>query len=494
VAAVHERGSFSEVGDVLVSVSIRTLRWGWLVSSAASITALGVAACSGKSMSAAGSGGGGVGATGGKGGSGSGGVASGGAGSGTGGTTFGSSGEGGEMSDDRPVLERPLREELTCELTTPMRNLGFEWAEGDLASTASGAFLAWGKPAEIGSPHAVMVASIDETGTPNASVPIATYMGSYSSRPRLATSSRGMTLAWTEAGDNEMSRMRLAELDATGAVSKAPVTVSGLAERLSDVSVVPTATGNALHFVHTSVDYRTSSVRVALLDADAIIEKITDLLTLGEAVAPPGGAFVATPFGFAGTSALHGRETETYLSFLDATGAPLGEWISLARPRPSLGVSMLVRGNELLVAFVEEDGGYENSDIAGYIGLARFDLTSRTLTAPVARVQTPTIGEETVNPVLFAVGDDVGLLWSRGSVIYVCAGCMPDNHLEAVIMDGDDFTPISALLTLPNEEPMGGFIRPMVTTVGEHLVVAATLRFHVSGAAASGAFRCTPAP
>jgi hypothetical protein len=487
VAAVHWSGSFSEVGEVLVSFSIRTHRWGSLVSIAASITALGVAACSGKSVSSKGTGstGGGGGVAGGTGGS----------GSGTGGTTGGSSGEGGGMNDERPVLERPLREELTCELTTPMKNLGFEWAEGDLASTASGAFLAWGKPAEIGSPHAVMVASIDETGTLGASVPIATYMGSYSSRPRLATSSRGMTLAWTEAGDNEMSRMRIAELDALGAVSKAPVTVSGLAERLSDVSVVPTATGNALHFVNTSVDYRKSSVRVALLDADAaILGTIAELVMIGEAVAPSGGAFVATPFGFAATSALPGLETETYLSFLDTTGPPLGDWILLGRPRPSLGVSLLVRGNELLVAFAEEDGGYENSDIAGYIGLARFDLTSRTLAAPVVRVQTPTIGEETVNPVLFAVGDDVGLLWSRGSVIYVCAGCMPDNHLEAVIMDGDDFTPISALLTLPNEEPMGGFIKPMVTTVGEHFVVAATLRFHVSGAAASGAFRCNPAP
>jgi hypothetical protein len=96
--------------------------------------------------------------------------------------------------------------------------------------------------------------------------------------------------------------------------------------------------------------------------------------------------------------------------------------------------------------------------------------------------------------VLFGVGENVGVLWSRGTVIYVCAGCMPDNHLEAVVMDGDDFTPVSTLFTFPNNQPMGGFIRPGVAPVGEHFVVTASLRFHVSGNAASGAFRCAPAP
>ncbi len=521
-----------------MSTSFHSRRFGVVVSVVVSVAALGVAACSGKSSSPRGTGGSGGssagagGSSGGAGGkAGSGGTTGGSAGSGTGGATGGSSGsggatggssgtsagqggsssgsggaagsgaaageggEGGGMQDDRPVLERPVREELACAVTTAMKNLMFEWAEGDLAETPDGVFLLWGRPAASSMPDSVELASIDETGTLGASTPIATYMGAYSSRPRLAASSRGMTAAWAEAGANEMSEMRIAELDAMGAVSKAPVTVPGLSERLGDPAVVSTATGNALLFVNTTVDYTTHRVRFARLDmSSAIVGDVVDLDTQMGGAAPTAGELVAVPGGFAATFTRWGTEAESFLAFLGADGAVQGDPIVLGSARPNLGQSLLVRGDELIVAYGDDDGGYENADIGGFIGLARFDLASRTLAAPVVRVQTPTVGDETVNPVLFTVDDNVGVLWSRGTVIYVCAGCMPDNHLEAVIMDGDDFTPVSTLLTLPNNQPMGGFIRPGVAPVGEHFVVTASLRFHVSGAAASGAFRCTPAP
>jgi hypothetical protein len=391
------------------------------------------------------------------------------------------------------VLERPVREELTCEVTTPLANLGFGWSHGALAPTANGARFAWRLPSETAMPDSVVTASVDETGAPGVASPVALYTGAYSSHPRLAASARGTSVAWVEAGANQMHTMRIAELDAAGAVSKPAATVAGLSERLSAPELVATTDGHALLFVNTVTAFSSSRVRFARLDADAaVVGDIVDVATAE--TSPQTGAFVELPTGFAATYTYAGSDAETHLVFLDAEGRVQGEPVVLGSARPGVGQSLLVRGDELIVAYGGEDGSYGTSDVAGYIGLARFELSTRALAAPVVRVQSPTVHREATHPVLFAMGQDIGLLWSRGSVIYVCGGCMPDNHLELVVMDGDDFTPVTELLTIPNLEPMGGFVHPLIAPVGAHLAVAATLQFHIAGAAASGAVRCTSLP
>jgi hypothetical protein len=458
------------------------------------------AACSGKRSGQPGSGGaagggtggsaaGAGGATGGKAGKGSGGAA------GSGGSA-GEGGKGGGMQDDRPVLERPVRADYSCAVTTPIDDTGVDWAGGDLASTPSGAFLAWGRPATTAATDGVMLASVDEAGTVGTSSPIATYAGSYSSRPRLTRSPRGLSVAWTQAGMNEMSSLHIAELDTTGAVTSMPRAVAGIAERIADLALAPAADGNALLFVHTAVDYSSMAVRFARLDADGALDgNLVDVSMVQAQGQMQSGELVAVPGGFAATTTTWtGAEFETHLVFLNDGGAVQGDPILLSDGRPFLGQSLLVRGGELIVARVDEVGSYDQSNIARFATLSRFDLETRERSAPDVRVQSPTVNEEVVNPVLFAVGDDVGLIWSRGSVIYICAGCMPDNHLEAVVMDGDDFTPLTEMLTFPNEQPMGGYIRPLVAPVGEHFAVVTQLFFHVSGNMATGAFQCTPAP
>lgn len=401
------------------------------------------------------------------------------------------------MTDDRPVLERPVREELACAVTTPMDNRAIDWANGDVAATTDGAFVVWGRPASQGVDDAVMLATIDETGALGTPAPLATNPDApYSSRPRLSRSSRGLSVAWSKPGLDEMSTLNVAELDAMGDVTLMPKAVAGISERIGDPELVPTANGNALLFVHTAVDYSSMVPQFVLLDADGDLSGDTvDLTTPQSQGQLQVGGLVALPGGFAATYTTYsGSSFVTSLAFLDAAGAVQGDPIRLNAARPFTGQSLLVRGAELIVAHADEVGTYEDSDIAGFVALSRFNLDTHERVAPDVRVQSPTVNEEVVNPVLFPVGEDVGLLWSRGSVIYICAGCMPDNHLEAVVMDGADFTPLTDLLTMPNEEPMGGFVRPMVAPVGEHFVVVTDLRFHVSGAMATGAFQCTEVP
>jgi hypothetical protein len=525
---------FSLLVRCRVGFSTRSRGFGSIVGLTVALAAWGAGACAGKSDAAKGGAGGGgtsgsagkgaggasggssgkgaggasggtggtagrggtAGATGGSAGGGQGGSTAGTGGTAGNGAAAGEGGEGGEMPADPPVLERPVREEYACSVTTPITNRGLEWSAGEVTSTSSGAFLLWGRPAANGMEDGIMLASLDDTGGVGMNEEIATYSGAYSSRPRVAATSSGMTASWVEAGANEMSVMQTAALDATGAVTRMPTVVTGPSERLGDPTPAATADGTALLYVQTDVDYTESVLRLALLDGDGVpLATPVDVLTFQDVEMGGAGALVAIPGGFALTFSTWLFDPESWLLFLDENGARRGAAIKLGDGGYGVsGQDLFVRGNELIVAYASHTGSYDDSDIAGFIGLARFDLTTRQRTAPDVRVQTPTLGDETVGPVLFDVDGDLGLLWSRGTVIYVCAGCMPDNHLEAVVMDGDDFTPLTELLTFQNDEPMGGYVRPGVARAGDRFVVATDLRFHVSGVVATGAFACNPTP
>jgi hypothetical protein len=139
-------------------------------------------------------------------------------------------------------------------------------------------------------------------------------------------------------------------------------------------------------------------------------------------------------------------------------------------------------------------GGFDESDIARTVHIARFDVATHTANLADVALQAPVVNEENVDPKLVTVGDDIGVVWSQGGVIYICAGCMPDNHLEFVVLDGEDLTPVSELITFENDEAMGGFILPQVIHDAGDILITSTLQYHVSGEGAFGSVRCTPAP
>jgi len=122
--------------------------------------------------------------------------------------------------------------------------------------------------------------------------------------------------------------------------------------------------------------------------------------------------------------------------------------------------------------------------------LSRVDLTGERVAKDV-RVQSPVTNQEVVTPKLLKRGNDVGVLWSEGSVIYICAGCMPDNHLRFVLLDGATLAPTSDAVTLTNPATEGGLINPSAVWQGEDLSVEAAVGYHVSGEGAAGTITCT---
>jgi hypothetical protein len=428
------------------------------------------------------------------------------------GGTSGTSGAGGSggAPDDGPLLDRPVRLEHECSAKTPLTKLGVNpWLSGALGQTSAGTFLARGEASEFVVSD-VVISTIDAEGTLGADVPLAAAVDGYLYPPDLVAHAGGLAALWPEgiaavwqgvAADNSAG-LYFAALDASGVVTQErKLTVEGDGGRLSAAKLAGGPDGYVALYTLSSDDYTMHQFELAVLDATGTLVGTPKTLLDGAASVVVGAA-LAVPGGYAVTYSTHETldletESRTYLAFFDAEGnadgdpIPLGE---LIMEYTNFTQSLLVLGDQLVVAYTQQTGGYENSDIAHAVHLARFDLSTHQAIGDSVALQAPVEDQENTQPKLVAVGDDLGLVWSQGGVIYICAGCMPDNHLEFVVLDGEDLNPVSEVVRLENDEAMGGFILPQIASIGDSLLVTSTLQYHVSGEGAFGSITCTAAP
>ncbi|HEY5957776.1 MAG TPA: hypothetical protein VIV60_14530, partial [Polyangiaceae bacterium] len=152
--------------------------------------------------------------------------------------------------------------------------------------------------------------------------------------------------------------------------------------------------------------------------------------------------------------------------------------------------SLLWRGTEALLAWSRMEGTSDDERLGSTIMLTRLGADAQRL-ADDLRVSAWVRSQDNRDPKLFARGNDVGLTWSQGSVIYICAGCMPDNHLEFVIFDGTSFAPKSALRKMTNPATAGGLISPTIAQQGNDIITASVVGYHTSSELAAGTFTCT---
>jgi hypothetical protein len=389
-----------------------------------------------------------------------------------------------------------VRLEHECSITAPLAKLGLNpWLTGSLAQTPMDTFLVRGQGSEFDA-NQVVVSSIGASGALGTSVPLLDAVDGYLYAPiDMVATEGGLAAIWQEIDAVDSHGFYFAKLDEAGAVTQARTLVTGIEGRLSPARIAAGATGYAALYSTSNDDFTMSSVMLGILDdAGALVGEPKSLHAGSDNVSA--GAILAVPGGYAVTYSVFGTEAQSYLAFVDEEGTTDGEPIPLGeRAEFSMFTqSLLLRGDELIVAFSQQTGGYDNSDIAHTVHLARFDATTHVATLPGVALQAAVEDQENVQPRLVTVGDDIGIVWSQGGVIYICAGCMPDNHLEFVVLDGEDFTPVSELVTLENTQPMGGFILPQIAGIEDELLITSTLQYHVSGEGAFGSVRCTPAP
>lgn len=395
-------------------------------------------------------------------------------------------GAGDEYSgvEEVPLLERASTAAYACEVSTAAKLLhvpsGFD-ASLTLASDV--AWYARGESPDVGD-YSLELSAL----APDGSIATTTSLGSSPSE----TFSRAQVVAtpsqlwvFSERYGSSAS-LTLAKASLAGERIQFAKPIDGT----DDVGVYNVAVGTdgvAILFSRNGGD--APGLYFATLDFDGNLVGDAQLVESGvDSVAP--GAITATSDGYLFSYVIGYMPAALYVRSVDQAGT-VGERVPFADSPNDLDYkqALLNRGDEILFAWTDTGGTWDNSDLNRTTILSRLSLEGTRLAQDV-RVQTPVTNQERVEPQLIPRGDDIGLLWSEGSVIYFCAGCMPDNQLDFVMLDGATLSPASDVVTLTNPAEQGGLITPAGVWQGDSLTVVAAVGYHVNGEGAAGALEC----
>jgi hypothetical protein len=430
--------------------------------------------------------------------SGTGGTGGGGAGAGTGGKSGGGT---GAVDPGGPLLDRPPGTKYGCSVSRPIARLNLPWEGFSLVPGAAGADLAVvvadrnnPDPNAPGNSVTWSTLGLDGTlGAPNAvRAPTRQYLASVAA----ANGGEKSTIVWIEASPDYSSySLNSLQVNAAGAVVT-PGSVLATLGRADLPKLVKASSGYALLWVGGNES--SAKLTFALLDEDGKLAGTPVVLAQGlylgaGSIAPIGDHFIVSYADYQQRdSGLVSR-----LLVLGSDGTASGEPIALENSAATgfAGTvpSLLVRGEQVLAAWsiVTGDSSYEKQDAATTIRVARFDEKGERQ-GLMYDLQAPVEDRESVQPFWVELGDDVGLLWAEGSIIYTCGGCVPNHSLKFVVLDGENFTPRSNVVDLVNTLPSGGLLSPATARVGDDLLVVSSVTYHTSAEGASATIRCAP--
>jgi hypothetical protein len=393
----------------------------------------------------------------------------------------GQSTDAGSIASDPalPLLEREASTRYTCTVSRAAAKLGINPWNGDavLMDVGSQSYLARGE----GEMLDLTWSSIDLSGKLGSRSSVRMNANSYFGGIAGVVHDGSVVLAWGE-GDAP-TQLWLAQVTASGAIAAAPHRLTtGTADERGAPRMVKTADGAALLYVETAD--ATARLRLAFVDGQGALLDPSKVVVEGS-TNYQANDLVATPSGFGLVYSSFDREWTLHYRALDGRGNTIGEATTLVDG--TLDGRLLARGNAVLAAWTV-NGEDENSKRHGIIRVARIDASSGTATT--YDVQRPVIDQANSGPRWVDMGADVGLMWGRGQVIYICGGCYPDDALQFIVLDGSDLTPKSGLLSVPS--PVGpGLTRAELVRHGDDILVVASITYHVSAEAASATLHCS---
>jgi hypothetical protein len=310
--------------------------------------------------------------------------------------------------------------------------------------------------------------------------------------PALAAAGDGALLAWV-AGD-QTARIMLAPLDAAGDIvgSAAPI-----AETDSAFGVVALALASAGST--TRVLWADSRLRVQLAGVDGTLRG--DAVTVR--TAPMTGAALAA----AGEDATvvvwteSGDDAGVHLVLLDGSGAVTAGPLNVSGALPEFtfvdAPAVIAAGDELLVAWSEhyldedQDGDPGTWDPKGnaVVRVARVAADAERVLA-LERLQAPEEEIIHIQPAFTAIDDGViALSWSRGTIIYVCGGCVSDNKRRLVLIEPRDLVPLGDVVEM---EGVTGFATAAMIRSAGDLVHLLGLDYHAISNVALARTHCAP--
>lgn len=426
--------------------------------------------------------------------------------------------DGGEGPDtgDQAILDRPSRGLRECVVSSPVRNLrpqtwpGFGYTFG-LEAAASGTHAVLGRieataqnPFDPPEDVSVVVSELDAAALEQNRRRLPVDVNS-ALQARVLPQPDGSVLAlWSERDE-----LRLARFPAAGDPS-APVTLQPLPESqgfevlqrdetllvysYSQFPSGPRQLGRVHYRRFTTAGAALGEPRL-LFESDAYSDNLSfrPLLVPGEpgfvavrreTLSGGGGRIVFQRYAADGTAAAPEAEVHS----ISASGHGLGAGYGFAPSR----VAFLALADGFLVAWPHSYSGAEDFvDPKGHthVELARLDASGRRQ-GGVLRLQDPTLHRDHEEPELFWHGDLIALSWSHGERIYICGGCIPDHDVQLVLLDPADLGPVSNVAVLDHGPVTGGLLYRRSASLGEQVLVATSIVFHVHREPGLAAFRC----
>jgi len=411
--------------------------------------------------------------------------------------------------EENAILSRTSRDTYTCRVERP--HTLYEPTQNGMrgpslaVTSASAAFLAhidnpFPYPEPVDDPQ-MFVAPIGLDGALGTrTVPDDRNANAWGA-PSLTKYGDGLAVAWFDE-----STLRVAALDANGAVAKGPVPVpeTPIQDPYGTRPQLVEGADGSLAVVYASqaaLGAGDTELRIVMLD-DGLAPKAPSRAI---AEMPGGYAFhfnvVATQTGYALVrTGKNGERFDVHFETLDAAGNAAGTPQLITREGP--GSKPFGFFETPMLGLLPVAGGFLTSwveyfDRSTVVRVARLDESGALKESPVL-LSNSEDAVDVVEPQLLRFGAAAALLTARGSHIFECGGCVPDHRIELVLVDPETLDPLSDVVSVehaaisPEFRASGGLLGRDAVVVGAKILSAHLQQYHTTANVGSATFACDP--
>lgn len=392
--------------------------------------------------------------------------------------------------DPTPLLEREPAISHSCAETRAMTQ--FPAAQ---QSRTEGLVLAGGEFSVLGVFMTVDIRRLGLDGTVGDPVVLESeqFAASY---PTMTADGDEIVAAWSVGGFGSKT-VRFARVDAALAPIVPATDIAETSGGAVEVAAILPAAGDGLALFYGEGETQTVLKYMPLASDGQSAGPAVDVADIGEtyglvpaSVAPTADGGYAVAYV---TSSVDGGEV--FFVVIDDDGTPRFEPRRISREAgdgwsSSFGhgrSNVLAVGDRFWVAHTEEWMDYESQMGNSIVKLAIVDGDGASESHVV---QAPVEGTENRWPSLVTVDDRVALVWTQGTIIWICGGCIGDHDLNFVLIDPDEIVPASEVVT--QLHMTNGIIGPLATVDRGDILTASSLDFHALTLPASGSLHCDP--
>jgi len=398
--------------------------------------------------------------------------------------------DGEDTTDPTPILEREPMLTHDCEETRPMT----QQAEGFMSRRYEALVTIGSEYFALRSSDTLVLANMALDGTVGDEVVLEDEEFLFTGATATAVDSE-IVAVWTY----NAASLRYAVIDDALGMVVAPKEITGISDmNPTAAALVPAAAGGVVLLYGESGAGGQTTLRFVELDADGDpVAAAVDVADVGASFGSVSASAAATPDGgYAVAYTRFGELGQAEVDFvvLDADGTPRFEPRRISReasegsssafgyaPRHSL----LSVGDRYWVTFTESELDYRLMQGHLVVKLAIVDGDGN---AETHQLQAPEEGRNNLWPSFVELDGQVGLLWTTGTIIWICGGCISDNDLNFVLIDPEAVVPASNVVTQLHD--MNGITAPLGAFVESDMLTVSSLDFHALTQPASGSLHC----